>query len=381
MVFTIESKKYSVMEEEFDKAAKIIKNAILADRQIIIRHHNDCDGISAGISLEYSCKKLMGNALIKPHFNLFRFSCRAPYYDFPDFVKDFNTIKRFRSKKLTRPLLIILDNGSTEEDFFALKSMSDVGVEVIVVDHHIPQIIGENKSKNCNFLSAHINPHLFGFGSELSAGMLSFELSNKLYKLDNYILPAIAGLDDKVQGSELNQYVEKSNKSQVELLKIASALDFLVYNSKFDLESSVFEELFHNVDLVNTINSQIESLTEAKLKTINKAINVEDLGGINFISIDISNYSERFSYPRTGKITELIMDTFENAFVCSILETSITIRQSKAFIPISDLILRLQKELPLANIKGGGHAVAGTISFIKAYQGKVIEQIKVTLKK
>lgn len=376
MSFSIKSEKYESMKEDFEKASSIIKRAINAERPVIIRHHNDPDGICAGIVMENACSKLMQKALVKTHFNLFRSSCRAPYYDFSDFLKDLNSIKRTKSRSGKNPLVIILDNGSTAEDYFALKCLKDSDIEVIVIDHHAPEIVGEGVSKNCEFLSAHINPHLRGFGSELCAGMLAFELANLLVPTEEFIFPAVAGVDDRVNGIEIEEYIQKSSKDRDYLKKIATALDFMVFNSKFDLDLQVLEEIFYNSNLVETIMSEVNVLEQIKFNSVKQSLVQEKVNGINFITLDIENYSERFVYPRTGKLTELILDENSNSFVVSIVGESITIRESECYISINDLILKLKSKLPFANINGGGHATAGTISFVRAYKDDVLLQIK-----
>ncbi|RJS73082.1 hypothetical protein CW696_01920 [ANME-2 cluster archaeon] len=39
------------------------------------------------------------------------------------------------------PLLVIVDNGSTEEDLPAFKQTSIYGIDVVVVDHHHPDAV------------------------------------------------------------------------------------------------------------------------------------------------------------------------------------------------------------------------------------------------
>ena len=36
------------------------------------------------------------------------------------------------------PLIVLLDNGSTEEDMLALMKVKIYDIEVVVVDHHFP---------------------------------------------------------------------------------------------------------------------------------------------------------------------------------------------------------------------------------------------------
>ena len=59
VTFSIESERYRAMEPGFLEIARRIRMAIFNNQPLIIRHHNDSDGISAGLAIEQSCKQLM----------------------------------------------------------------------------------------------------------------------------------------------------------------------------------------------------------------------------------------------------------------------------------------------------------------------------------
>lgn len=363
------------MSEDFKKAVDVIKGAISSERPILIRHHNDCDGLIAGLAMEEACRNLMQKILIKPFFNLSRNSCKAPYYDFSDFVKDLNTIKRWRAKNGKNALVIILDNGSTSEDYFALECLYETGVDIVVVDHHNPDF-EKDETSVCKFLNAHINPHIRGFDSNISAGMLGFELANLLFPNNNYLLPAISGVADCCIGTEIEEYIKLSGKSKTEIMKYSEVIDFVLHNSRFDLDENVFTDFFYNNKLIDIIYTEVEKLSLEKYDSLKEGIEESMLGKINFKFIDLNKYSERYSYPRTGKISEMILTNFKEGFVLANSGDSFTIRQSKTFIPVNDLISILKDKLPFANVKGGGHDNAGTLSFVGAYKERVLDEIK-----
>ena len=76
-----------------------------------------------------------------------------------------------------KPLIIVLDNGSTPEDVAGFKILKTLGYEIMVVDHHNPVIIKDGKTSVCPYLELHLNPYMFGFDSQTSAGMLCYELA------------------------------------------------------------------------------------------------------------------------------------------------------------------------------------------------------------
>jgi len=112
-----------------------------------------------------------------------------------------------------------------------------------------------------------------------------------------------------------------------------------------------------------------------------------EINGTVFSYIDLEKYTLRFTYPTPGKVIGMIHDTVaegrENKAVLTIgyLSDMIIIRANKPVLPVQRIIEKLQKEMPQANVDGGGHEQAGTIKFVPAHLTSIIEWIKKELDK
>lgn len=387
--FSIKSERLEKMRGRFIEIATRIRKAILENQPIFIRHHADSDGIISGLTLEHACKQLMKKVGVSYEYNLYRSPSRAPFYDTTDVFRDIVFSKRItESHGQKKPLFIVVDNGSTPEDVFAMKTLNSIGFEVIVIDHHNPVIIKDGKSKVCPYISLHLNPYLFGLDSQTCAGMLCYEVARLISEdYEESALPAIAGITDRSNIPELDKYIKNSKESKEDLTKIGMALDFLAYQLKFDAGKGLYEEVLTNPKLVSIIGSQVSQGIENQLKSTLPYLRTQDIEGVIFSYIDLEKYTMRFTYPNPGKVIGMIHDTVaeknENVPVISlgILSEMIIVRATKPVLPVAKIIERLQKDLPAANIEGGGHECAGAIKFVSAHLTEVLENIKKQVKK
>ena len=64
---------------------------------------------------------------------------KAPFYELEDVVKDLSfALEDFERHGQKLPLIVLLDNGSTEEDIVALMQAKIYDIEIVVIDHHFP---------------------------------------------------------------------------------------------------------------------------------------------------------------------------------------------------------------------------------------------------
>jgi len=386
--FSIGSNKYDIMRDKFIEVASKIRYAIYNNQPILIRHHNDSDGINSGLSIEKSCKMLMAKIGINSDYNLYRSPSKAPFYEVTDVFRDLTLIKRLTdSHGQKKPLILILDNGSTPEDTFGLKTMQIMGYETIVIDHHNPVEITDGKSSVCKYLVAHLNPYLFGFDSNLSAGMLCYEVARMVSEdFTNPLAPAISGVSDHCEGEEVESYIVNSQKTREELGKIGVAIDYMAYHLKFDSGKGVFEEVYTNLELVEMINNEVCKGVDTQLQSTLPYLRTQEINGIIFSYIDLEKYTLRFTYPTPGKVIGMIHDKIsegkEHKAIISIgcLSDMLIIRATQPVLPVQQIIENLQKKFPDANVDGGGHEMAGSIKFVQAHSDKILENVKNQIK-
>jgi archaea-specific RecJ-like exonuclease len=386
--FSINSERYEKMRPRFMEIAKRIRKAVLSNQPILIRHHNDSDGINSGLALEQACRGLMERVGINPDHNLFRSPSKAPFYEVTDVFKDIGSAKRLvEGHDQKSPLIVVCDNGSTPEDRFAFMMLHSLGIEAIVIDHHNPVVLENGKTSVCNYLSFHLNPYLFGLDSQTSAGMLCYEMARFIDEnFENPQMPAVAGISDRCVIPETDMYIQNSGKTREFLGRIGVAIDFVAYQMKFDSGKGIYEELYKTPQMVELINAKVKEGIDTQLMSTLPYLRTLEINGVVFSYIDLEKYTLRFTYPTPGKVIGMIHDKVaegkEKMPVLSIgyLSDMIIIRATKPVLPVQKIIENLKRELPEANVDGGGHEMAGTIKFVPAHLTTILEKIKEMLK-
>jgi RecJ-like exonuclease len=387
--FQVEHPYYLGLKEEFLRIAGKIRKAILENRPILIRHHNDSDGIISGLNIELACKGLMEEVGLNPNYNIYRSPCKAPYYQSGDVFRDIILTNRLDSHNQKKPLLLVLDNGSTPEDYFGLKTLKLLDYKTIVVDHHNPIEFDLNNGRSsvCEYLEDHINPYLKGFDGTVCAGMLTYELARMIFeKYDYPTFPAVAGISDRSESEITEKYIKLSGQDRSYLSKIGTAIDFISYQLKHDGGKGVYENLFANQNLVEHIFEEVNKGVENQLKSTLPYLRTQEINGLVFSHIDLDKYLMRFTYPTAGKVTSLVHDIVaegkDNTPVITVgyVADMLIFRASQRVLPLNNIIENLKKVLPNANIDGGGHEQAGAIRFVTAHREQVIEEIKKQIK-
>ncbi len=386
--FSITNEVYKSMKDYFIGISWEIRKAILSNQPIMIRHHNDADGIISGLNLEWACKSLMEDVGINPDYNLYRNPCKAPYYTAGDVFRDLTLFKKIENFGSQKPLIIILDNGSSPEDIFGLKTLKLLGYETIVIDHHNPVEIRDKKTTVCSYLKHHLNPYIEGFDGSICAGMLTYELARMVW--ENYerpVLPATAGISDRSDSKVTEKYLEKAGREKEFLIKLGAALDFMAYQLRHDGGKGVYDELFENPELVEHIYTEITKGVETQLQSTLPYLRSRDCNGVIFSHIDLEKYTLRFTYPNPGKILGLVHDEVvkENSqspvLTIGYLTDSIIVRANQPVLPVQKIIDTLNQNIPAANVNGGGHEQAGAIKFVPAHLQEILELIKDMIQK
>jgi len=386
--FSIESKRFEKLRPYFYKIAKRIRRAILENQPLMIRHHSDSDGINAGLAIECSCGLFMKKIGTNPDYNIFRSPSRAPFYDITDVFRDVVLVKRIiEGHGQKKPLIIVLDNGSTPEDIFGLKTLKTLGFEIIVVDHHNPVVIENKKTLVDSYISLHLNPYIEGLDGQTCAGMLAYELGRWIFEdYSNPSLPAVAGISDRSIIEETEKYVKNSGKTKKELEGIGTAMDFIAYHLKFNAGKGLFEELYNNPELVRIINEEVRKSVKTQLESTLPYLRTQNINGVVLSIIDLEKYTMKFKYPPPGKVVGMIHDAVavgkEHLPVITLgyLSDMIIVRATKPILPVAKMINRIKNNIPHSHIEGGGHECAGAIKFIPAHLNDILENIKKQVK-
>ncbi len=398
--FLVDDKILHKLKDRFVEAATQIRLAIIRNRPIIIRHHNDTDGYSSGYALERAVLPL----IVKQHNSLkaawefyTRAPCNAPMYEIDDSIRDtahsLSAAAKFSNKM---PLVVIVDTGSGREDLLGIKQGKVHGMDFIVVDHHVfdeDVISGE--------VLAHINPFLVGEdGAKYSAGMLCTELArfiNPDPNLNITQIPAMAGLADRSDNPSaiegyLKHAAEKGYDKEM-LGDIATVIDFVSSKIRFMEAREYIEVLFgepmeKQKALVALLAPYIKGLEKKGLAIAKEAAESKKVGNITVQYLDIEKNFPRFFYPKPGKCVSMIHDYAqeekkgERLVTAGIMPDAITLRATdESKFSVHALIDYLNEKAPGAFVEGGGHKRAGSIKFIPSKQKEVVAAFNEFVKK
>ncbi|MBU0957605.1 MAG: hypothetical protein KKF56_02220 [Nanoarchaeota archaeon] len=399
--FLIKSDILDNLKERFVKAAGEIRLAIIQNRPIIIRHHNDTDGYSAGFALERAILPLIEkqhNSLKASWEYYMRSPSTAPFYELSDSIRDtassLRNVAKFSNKM---PLIIILDNGSSSQDLMAIKQGKIHGMEFIVVDHHYfdEDVISDE-------VLVHINPFLVGEdGARFSAGMLCAELArlvnNSVANINQ--IPALAGLADRIDlnnKSAVDDYVkiaEKEGYSRDLLSNISTVIDYVSSRIRFMEVREYIEVVFgeprnKQKELVDLLAPYIKKLDAKALEMGRANAVVKKVGKTNLQLVDIDETFPGFDfYPKPGRSIGIIHDDVQktkkltSVISIGLMRTAMTIRATdEANFSVHKLIEFIEKKLPNAFVDGGGHKNAGSINFVPNKQKEVLKLVEEFIK-
>ncbi|WP_455646111.1 DHH family phosphoesterase [Methanosphaera sp.] len=404
-----ESEVLQKLRPKLAEAAKAIRRAILDGRSILVRHHADADGICAGIAVEQAVLPILreesNDADAEWHF-FKRSPSKAPFYELEDVVKDLSfALEDMERHGQKLPLLVLLDNGSTEEDVAALRHSRVYGIESIVVDHHYPGEVENGRSLIDDYVDIHVNPYLVGGDSQLTAGALAVELAGMINPdVRDQIrhFPGIAAVGDHAECMEVDRYLEIAKEegySREDLDKVATCVDFEAYFLRFMNGRGVMntilglEDKERQEELLDVLMSESDKRVETQLKAAMP--NVETVffdNGIQFNRLDVEKYAHKFTYPAPGKTTGYVHDklvqekgedqpimTLANGPDFAVLRATEVIKNDFEF-NLNSVITKIQEEIPQAGADGGGHEVAGSLKFVEGLQEEVlnlfIEEVK-----
>lgn len=397
--FMIKDKILDKLRDSFIKAATEIRLAIIQDRPIIVRHHNDADGYSSGFSLERAILPLIEeqHSSEKAAWEFFqRAPCSAPYYEIDDSIRDTaNSLRNVAKFSNKMPLIIIADNGSSEQDLMAIKQGKIHGADFIVVDHH-----GFDEDVISKEVKVHINPFLVGEdGSNFSAGMLCSELARFINPDVKNIsqIPAMAGFADMIQlgnPEAMKAYLkiaETEGYTKELLSDISLVIDYVSSKVRFMEVREYIEVLFgeprnKQKELVKLMAPYIRNLYEKGLAIGRSNAKIEKIGKTTLQSVDIDETYPGFGFvPRPGHAIELLQADLEKkekaVITAGIMRTAITFRATdEANFSVHDLIEYIDKKSPESFVGGGGHKNAGSINFLPYKKDEVVKLLKEFIK-
>jgi len=372
--------------------AKIIRRAVFTAQPIILRHHADADGICSAVAIEQAVTALIresGGDFDSDYFLFKRAPSKAPFYEIEDITRDLDfSLKdhvRFGQKM---PLILLTDNGSTEEDLPAYRMAQVYELPIVVIDHHHPDEIVDQ------FLIGHVNPYHVGGDFGITAGMLGTEVArliNPAVEKNILHIPAIAGVGDRSEAPERALFLDlvKDSYTEDECKNIALALDYEQFWLRFNDGRELVKDILNLTSnperhkkliarLVEGANLMIEDQMNASMPHVKER---QLKNGALLFLLDVEIHAHKFTFPPPGKTSGEVHDRLCRQHAGSPVVTIgfgpdfAVLRSRGVMMNIPKMVRELRDELKGGGISGGGHLVVGSIKFVEGMRNEVLEAL------
>ncbi len=388
--FLVESEVMTRLKPAMKAVAKEIRRAVLKSRPIVIRHHADADGITAAVAIESAILPLIKEAggPDAEYYNYRRAPSKAPFYELEDVTKDLAYALEDQTRHGQKmPLVILMDNGSTEEDVPAMRQAQVYGLEMLVVDHHHPHKIVDQ------FLVAHVNPAHAGGDFGITTGMLATEIARMIYpgiegKIRHF--PAVSAVGDRSEAPEAGRYIslveEKFRKE--DLKKIALALDYEAFWLRFNEGRGLINDILclgrldRHQRIVELLCEQANAAIDEQLRASMGNVKSTKLpNGVIMNVLDVENFAHKFTFPPPGKTSGEVHDRLCQRFAGKPVVTIgygpdfAVLRSRAVLMNIPQMVKELMEEIPNGGVSGGGHLVVGSIKFVGGMRKEVLAKL------
>ncbi|GGL60981.1 DHH family phosphoesterase [Halocalculus aciditolerans] len=381
--------------------ARILRRAVLEGRPIRMRHHADGDGMCASVPVQLALERFIADVHHDTQATrhlLRRLPSKAPYYEMEDATRDLNFALGDQARHGQKlPLLLMLDNGSTEEDTPAYKTVSNYDIPVVVVDHHHPDPEAVEP-----YVEEHVNPYLHDEDYRVTTGMMCVELARMLspgLTDDLRHVPAVAALSDRSKADTVADYLDLADDAGYDeafLQDISEALDYEAFHLRYDAgrelvndilnvgdapseEESPEEREERHRELVDFLSTRADEDVEHQLDAVMPHVTHEAIdSGAHLYRLNVEDHAHRFTYPAPGKTTgevhdRKVVETGEPVITIGYGPDFAVLRSDGVRLDIPEMVTELNEELPGAGVSGGGHLVVGSIRFVPGMREDVLD--------
>jgi len=386
----VESDIISQLRPRMKQVAREIKRAILKSRPIVLRHHADADGISAAVAVESAILPLIREVSgpDAEYYGYRRAPSKAPFYELEDVTKDLTFALEDQSRHGQKmPLVILMDNGSTEEDVPAMKQARVYGLDMLVVDHHHPDQVVDQ------YLIAHVNPAHVGGDFGITTGMIAVELARMINpEVEGRIkhLAAVSAVGDRSEAPEAKKFIDMvADRFTVEDLRnIALALDYEAFWLRFNDGRGLVNDILclgrldRHQRLVSLLCEQANVAIDEQLQASMAHVKTQMLPNKVIMNvIDVENFAHKFTFPPPGKTSGEIHDRLCKKYQGQPVVTIgygpdfAVLRSRGVLMNIPKMVRELREEIKAGGVNGGGHLVVGSIKFVGGMRKEVLAKL------
>jgi len=337
------------LKDLFFKIAKRLRSAKELHRSVLLRFHNDADGIAGAFSL--------GNVIKSKAIQQ-----NSAVYSQRDVVNDISHLYHE-----WKPLVILLDFGSNGKSAKSLELLRASGAEIIVIDHHP---IDKEASRIPHLF---ISPWLLDIKmpSRYTAGYLASEISCLLGEnAEKYARIACAG-----------------DKSEVMLpdgddMKSALVLDYLAANTAYGNNLVFYKEVLMKQELFSSIYLQARESIESAAEKAQKAIKRREKGGFEIYLFSLSGLVTQGEFPNRSKVTTAVFEKLNSekpTIVIGYSGGTLILRANKEAVEkgldFPKIISSISENFSDVVIGGGGHTVAAAMRVQPDYEQTIIDAL------
>jgi RecJ-like exonuclease len=388
----VESAVLSALLPALRTVARRIRKAVFMGQPILVRHHADADGISAAVALEQAVVALIresGGDYDAASFLFKRSPSKAPFYEIEDITRDLD----FALKDLQRygqklPLIVLMDNGSTEEDIPSLRMAAVYDLPVLVVDHHHPDEVVDP------YLQGHVNPYHVGGDFGVTSGMLGVELARLVYPgVEGAIrhIAAVSAVGDRSEAPERARFLAIAGEGYPEAhcKDIALALDYMQFWLRFNDGRELVKDLLDlngNPDrhraLVQHLVEQADLAIADQVGASMPHVEARTLeNGVHLFLLDVELHAHKFTFPPPGKTSGEVHDRLIQrhpgvpVVTIGLGPDFAVLRSRGVMMNIPRMVRELRQEMVGGGVSGGGHLVVGSIKFVEGMRRPVLEAL------
>jgi RecJ-like exonuclease len=332
------------------EAALILLCAKKLGRAVLLRFHGDADGICGAFSITsvVNCRAFQQNSAI---------------YSVREALRDLSAIGQEN-----RPLIMLLDFGSSDASVEGLELLKAAGVEALIIDHHPP---GKSSA------ALRVSPFTVADNvSKYTAGYLACEI-------------AVACGLPKERGMELARVACRGDKSDIlgsdeNDSKKALVLDFLASHVSFGNNLDFYKNVMAKDELFRSILQQAdESIEEAAEKALSRSKRQQE-GALEMVSFPLEALVKKGEWPSSSKITTRVYDKLcmkaERPLLClGYTDRSIIIRLNDRAAALglsaNELAEKIKSVMADFVDGGGGHAKAGAIRVKRGFSKDVLNEL------
>ncbi len=354
--FLVQDSTMDKMKDTLISISKKLKASKILGRKVLVKFHNDGDGISGALSLQ---------SFLKASFD----QQKSAIYEVRDAIKDLNKLTNSN-----HPILVLVDFGSSIENKDGLALLKAGGVDVIIIDHHPPS---EDLKQ---YLSVFLNPWFFDNSdnsSKYAAGYLCAEIA-RMFGKDCKNYAKISLCSDK---SELLEISQEEKETSI-VLNYAAA--YSSYSSNLDFYSN----LLSNDVLFQSILYQAQEKIDQLISLSKKHLKKKQIGKFHLFTINLGSLIKRYEFPGLGKsatqIFEALLPQDKPALLICYGPRTLVFRINNIAVKEGadslEIISHIKKVMAEIVESGGGHTRAAALRVKPDFETSALQEIEDFLK-